>query len=52
MFIHEVEAQGLVVGHIQVDAIREVSVILPAVLKCDSPVVLGASPKAVQDFCC
>ena len=51
MFFHEVEAQGLVVGHVQVVAICEVSVILPAVSEHDILVVLDTSPEAVQDLC-
>ena len=50
MFLHEVEAQGLVVGHVQVVAICEVSLILPAVSECEFLVVLGTSPEAVQDL--
>ena len=49
--MHEVEAQRLVVRHIQVVAICEASVILPAVSECDFLVVLGASPEAVQNLC-
>ena len=41
MFLPEVEAQGLVVRHVQVVAICEVSIILPAVSECDFLVVLG-----------
>ena len=52
VFLHDLEVQGLVVRHVQVVAIREVSVILPTVSRCDSPLVLGAaSPEAVQDLC-
>ena len=51
MFLHEVEAQGLVVGHIQVVTICEVSVILPAISERDFLVVLVTSPKASHDLC-
>ena len=51
VFLHEVEAQGLVVGHIQVVAICEVFVILSAVSERDFLVVLVTSPEAVQDLC-
>ena len=39
------------VGHVQVVAICKVSVVLPAVSKCDLFVMLGACPEAVQDLC-
>ena len=51
MFLHEVEAQGLVVGHGQVVAICEVSIIFPAISERNFLVVLGTSSKAVQDLC-
>ena len=51
VFLHEVEAQWLVVGHIQSVAICEVSVILPALSKRDFLVVLDTSSEAVQDLC-
>ena len=49
--LHEVVAQGLVVGHVQVVAICEVSVMVPAISERDFLVVLGTSPEAVQDLC-
>ena len=51
VFLHEEEAQGLVVGDVQVVAICEVSVILHAVSEHDFLVVLDTSPEAVQDLC-
>ena len=51
MLLYKVEAQGLVVGHVQGVAICEVSVILPAVSECDFLVLSGAFPEAVWDLC-
>ena len=51
VFLHDVEAQGLLVGHIQVVTICEVSVILTAISERDFLVVLVTSLEAVQDLC-
>ena len=51
VFIYEVEAQGLVVWHVQVVVICEVSVILPTVSERDFLVVLDTCPESVQDLC-
>ena len=51
MFLHEVEVQGLMVGHVQVFVIGEVSVIFPAISERDFLVVLGTCPEAIPDLC-
>ena len=44
VFLHEVEAEGLVVWYVQVIPVCEVSVIFPAVSESDFLVVLGGLP--------
>ena len=49
-FLYEVEAQGLMVGPLQVVATCEVSIIFPTISERHFLVVLGTSSEAVQDL--
>ena len=51
MFLHEVEMQVLMIGHVQVVAICQVPVILPAVSEYDFVMMLATSTEAVQHLC-